>query len=41
MKLCLSPKVFENRMFRRKVAPTREEVTTGWRKLHNEELPNL
>jgi hypothetical protein len=34
-------KVFENRMFRRIFGPKRDEVTGGWRKLHNEELHNL
>jgi hypothetical protein len=32
--------VFENRMLRT-VGPKRDEVTGGWRKLHNEELHNL
>jgi hypothetical protein len=32
---------FENRMLRRIFGPEREEVTGGWRKLHNEELHNL
>jgi hypothetical protein len=32
-------RVFENRMLRRMLK--REEVTGGWRKLHNEELHNL
>jgi len=26
---------------RRKIEPMREEVTAGWRRLHNEELHNL
>jgi hypothetical protein len=30
--------VFENRVLRRIFGPYREEVTGGWRKLHNEEL---
>jgi hypothetical protein len=30
--------VFENRVLRRIFGPKREEVTGGWRKLHNEEL---
>jgi hypothetical protein len=33
--------VFENRVLRRISEPKREEVTGGWRKLHNEELRNL
>jgi hypothetical protein len=33
--------VFENRVLRRIFAPKRDEVTGGWRKLHNEELHNL
>jgi hypothetical protein len=33
--------VFENRVLRRIFGPKREEVTGGWRKLHNEELSNL
>jgi hypothetical protein len=33
--------VFENRVLRRIFVPKREEVTGGWRKLHNEELHNL
>jgi hypothetical protein len=33
--------VFENRMLRRIFGPKRDEVTGGWRKLHNEELLNL
>jgi hypothetical protein len=33
-------KVFVNRVLRRIFGPGREEVTGGWRKLHNEELPN-
>ncbi|PNF13874.1 hypothetical protein B7P43_G11475 [Cryptotermes secundus] len=34
-------RVFENRMLRRIFGPKRDEVTGGWRKLHNEELHNL
>ncbi|PNF30228.1 hypothetical protein B7P43_G02536 [Cryptotermes secundus] len=34
-------RVFENRMVRRIFGPKRDEVTGGWRKLHNEELHNL
>jgi hypothetical protein len=33
--------VFENRVLRRIFGPKRDEVTVGWRKLHNEELHNL
>jgi hypothetical protein len=33
--------VFENRVLRRISGPKRDEVTVGWRKLHNEELHNL
>jgi hypothetical protein len=32
---------FENRMLRRIFGKKRDEVTEGWRKLHNEELHNL
>jgi hypothetical protein len=34
-------RVFENRVSRRIFGPKRDEVTGGWRKLHNEELHNL
>jgi hypothetical protein len=35
-------KVFEDGvLLRRTVDPKRDEVTGGWRKLHNEELHNL
>jgi hypothetical protein len=34
-------RVFENRVLRRIFGPEREEVTGGWRILHNEELHNL
>jgi hypothetical protein len=34
-------RVFENRVLRIIFGPKREEVTGGWRKLHNEELHNL
>jgi hypothetical protein len=34
-------RVFENRVLRRIFGPKRDEVTEGWRKLHNEELHNL
>jgi hypothetical protein len=33
--------VFENRMPRRIFGPKRDEVTEGWRKLHNEDHHNL
>jgi hypothetical protein len=33
--------VFENRVLRRIFGPRRDEVTGGWRKLHNEELRDL
>jgi hypothetical protein len=33
--------VFENRVLRRIFGPKRDEVTRGWRKLHNEELHKL
>jgi hypothetical protein len=31
----------ENRVLRRTFGPKKDEVTGGWRKLHNEELHNL
>jgi hypothetical protein len=34
-------KVFEYRVLRRIFGPKRDEVTGGWRKLHNEELHGL
>ena len=34
-------KVFENRVLRRIFGPKRDEVTGGWRKLHNEGLNEL
>ena len=34
-------RVFENRVLRRVFGPKRDEVTGGWRKLHNEELSDL
>jgi hypothetical protein len=34
-------RVFENRVLSRIFGPKRDEVTGGWRKLHNEELRNL
>jgi hypothetical protein len=33
--------VFENRVLRSILRPKREEVTGGWRRLHNEELHGL
>jgi hypothetical protein len=33
--------VFENRVLRIVFGPKRDEVTGGWRKLHNEEFHNL
>jgi hypothetical protein len=33
--------VSENRVLRRIFGPKRDEVTGGWRKLHNEELHNV
>jgi hypothetical protein len=34
-------RVFENRVLRRIFGPKRDEVTGGWRKLHNGEFHNL
>jgi hypothetical protein len=34
-------RVFEHRVLRRIFRPKRDEVTGGWRKLHNEELHGL
>jgi hypothetical protein len=34
-------RVFENRVQKRIFGPKTEEVTGGWRKLHNDELHNL
>jgi hypothetical protein len=34
-------RVFENMVLRRIFGLNRDEVTGGWRKLHNEELHNL
>jgi hypothetical protein len=34
-------RVFENRVLRRIVGPKRDEMTGGWRELHNEELHGL
>jgi hypothetical protein len=33
--------VFENRVLRRIYGPKKNEVTGGWRKLHNEKIHNL
>jgi hypothetical protein len=33
--------VYEKRVLRRISRPKRDEVTGSWRKLHNEELPQL
>jgi hypothetical protein len=33
--------VFENRVLRRIFGPKRDNVTGGWRKLHNEELTGM
>jgi hypothetical protein len=32
--------MFENRTLKRRFRPKSDEVTGGWRKLHNEELHN-
>jgi hypothetical protein len=34
-------RMFENRVLRRIFEPKRDEITGGWRKLHNEELHGL
>jgi hypothetical protein len=34
-------RVFENRVLRRIFGPKRDEVTGGWKELHNEKLHNL
>jgi hypothetical protein len=34
-------RAFENRVLRRIFGRKRDELTGGWRKLHNEELHNL
>jgi hypothetical protein len=34
-------RVYENKVLRRIFGPKRDEVTGGWRKLHNEELRHL
>jgi hypothetical protein len=33
-------RVFENRVLRRIFGPKRDKMAEGWRKLHEEELPN-
>jgi hypothetical protein len=33
--------LYQNRALRRILGPKRDEVTGGWRKMHNEELHNL
>jgi hypothetical protein len=33
--------VFENRVLRRIFGPKRDEMTGGWRKLHNGEVNNM
>jgi hypothetical protein len=35
------PKVFENKVLNKIFGQNRDEMTGGWRKLHNEELRNL
>jgi hypothetical protein len=34
-------RAFQNRVLRRIYGPARDEVTGGWRKLHEEQLHNL
>jgi hypothetical protein len=34
-------RMYENRVLRRISGPKRDEVTGAWKKLHNEELPDL
>jgi hypothetical protein len=34
-------RVFENRVLRKTLGPNRDDMTGGWRNLHNEELHNL
>jgi hypothetical protein len=34
-------RALETRLLRRTLGATRDEVTGGWRKLHNKELPDL
>jgi hypothetical protein len=36
-----TPRATDNRMLRRTFGLKRDEVTGGWRKLHNEELRDL
>jgi hypothetical protein len=33
-------RVFENRVLKKRFSPKKDEVTGGWRKLHNEKLHN-
>jgi hypothetical protein len=40
-RLYVNLKLFENRVLRRIFGTKRDEVTGGWRKLHNEELHNV
>jgi hypothetical protein len=35
------PKMFENRVLKRIFGPKKDELTEGWRGLHNEELHTL
>jgi hypothetical protein len=37
----LPENIYENGVLRRTCAPKGDEVTGGWRKLHNEELHNV
>jgi hypothetical protein len=39
--MCITEHPFENRVLRRIFGPKRDEVTGGWRKLHNKELHGL
>jgi hypothetical protein len=39
--LRLAVKVSENRVERRMFGPNHNEIIGGWRKLHDDELPNL
>jgi hypothetical protein len=41
LRVSLRLRVFENRVLRGVFGPKRDEVTGGWRKLHNERLHNL
>jgi hypothetical protein len=34
-------RVFENRVLRRISGPKRDDVTDGWRKLHNEDIKHM